>query len=141
MLEVVRQMAYCNASKKNCIHLHHSEFVRVASFLINITVIIPCKILNLLVKTTEENSVLSVFSCHNFLKISKETTPINKYNSILPENLALHPKHVQMITNMPPIFHLEKLIKASYKKKNFKKEKATKGMIVILKNRNHIVKK
>ena len=42
---------------------------------------------------------------------------------------------------MPPIFHLEKLIKVSYKKRHFKKEKAIKKLILMLKNLNFYLNK
>ena len=71
---------------------HHSEVLKVASFLMNVPdITIPCEILNLLFEKTVQNSILSVFNCYNFLKNSRETILIIKLNSILPENLALHP--------------------------------------------------
>ena len=62
----------------------------------NKTVLIPCQVLNLLVKTIEENYVLSVFSLPQLLKkFQGKAIQIKKSNSI-PENPALHPKRVQI---------------------------------------------
>ena len=70
-------MAYCIAPQK-LHHLHHNEFVRASSVLMNITVFIPGKFLNLLVKRAEENSVLSVFSLSQLLKKIQRSNSIYK---------------------------------------------------------------
>ena len=90
-VEIVRQVAYCSAYQKLasiCITMS----LRDALLQMNITVLIQ----NLLVKRTEENSVLSVFSLLQLLKKSKETIPITKSKTTLSKNAALHPKHLQV---------------------------------------------
>ena len=87
-----------------------------------IAVLVPCQILNLMVKTTEECSVLSVFSLPQLLKkFQSNNSNQNVFNSIPPKNAALHLEHVPIDHKHASNISLRKLIKDSYKKKKLQK--------------------